>query len=40
VIIRLPCIKGDTGFKYKRFGNKGLEWKKILENNGGSNKAT
>jgi len=31
----LGCVEGDTEFKYKRFGNKGLEKKKISENNGG-----
>jgi len=35
-IIRLGCIKEDTGFKYRRFGNKGLEQKEILEHNGRS----
>jgi len=39
-IIRLGCIEGDTEFKYKRFKNKGPEWKKISGNNGGSDKAT
>jgi len=34
-IIRLVCIKGDTGFKYRRFGSKGPEWTKISEHNGG-----
>ena len=35
-IIRLGCIEEDTEFKYKRFRNRGLEQKKILENNGGA----
>jgi len=39
-IIRLSCIEEDTGFKYRRFGNKEPEQKKISEYNGGSDKAT
>jgi len=31
IIIRLVCIKGDTWFKYKRFGSKRVEQKQISE---------
>jgi len=40
MIIRLVCIERYRGFKYRRFRHKGLEQKKILENNGGSDEAT
>jgi len=34
----LGCIEEDTGFKYRRFENKGPEQKQISEHNGRSNR--
>jgi len=35
-IIRLDCIEGDTGFKYKRFGDKGQSRNRYRSTRGGA----